>query len=251
MNRTPLTPTTPGLDAARILYEDTWLIAVDKPAGLPTDRTLDPRRASLLSELETLLARRDGAKPYLGLHHRLDRDTSGVVLLTKDPKANAGTGALFSQKTAQKTYHALSQHAGAPVQDTWSVRDYLGEIGKVGKAMKYGAVRSGGAPAHTDFRVLERLAGALLIEALPRTGRTHQIRVHLAGCGLPILGDDFYGGPLVMRRADGTRLSLPRVLLHAAALAFMHPMTQTPVHITAPLPADFEASLRQLRQGSG
>lgn len=247
MNRTPSTPTAASLAPSSILFEDTWLIAVDKPAGLPTDRTLDPRRPSLISELEALLTRRDGAKPYLGLHHRLDRDTSGVVLLTKDPKANAGTGALFSQKTAQKTYHALTQQASAPMDDSWSVRDYLGEVGKVGKAMKYGAVRSGGAPAHTDFRVLERLPGALLVEAMPRTGRTHQIRVHLAGCGLPILGDEFYGGPLQLRRPDGTRLAFPRVLLHAAALAFPHPMTQAPLQIAAPRPADFSRAIEQLR----
>ncbi len=234
-------------DASRILYEDTWLIAVNKPPGLPTQPTLDATRPSVLSELKAFLQARDGENPYLVLHHRLDRDTSGVVLLTKDPKANAGVGALFSGKTAQKTYQALSL-AGAACLDSWEVKNYLGEVGKVGKATQYGAVRSGGDPAHTSFRVLERLGGALLVEAQPHTGRTHQIRVHLAGGGFPILGDEFYGGPMFVKLASGARLSFPRVLLHASSLAFSHPITQAELKITSPLPDDFARSLEQLQK---
>ena len=92
----------------RILFEDEWLIVVDKPVGLPTQPTLDEARASVFGTLKEFLQKRDGGTPYLGLHHRLDRDTSGVLLFTKDTKANAGVAALFAGKTMQKTYQALS-----------------------------------------------------------------------------------------------------------------------------------------------
>jgi len=233
--------------ASRILFEDDWLIVVDKPAGLPTQPTLDASRPSAFSELKAFLQTRDGACPYLGLHHRLDRDTSGVLLLTKDPKANAGTGALFAEKTAQKTYQALAIW-GTGCPDAWDVKDYLGIVGKVGKASKFGAVRSGGDPAQTSFRMQERFGGATLIEAMPHTGRTHQIRVHLAGCGHPILGDEFYGGPLSLRLASGAQLSFPRVLLHASSLKFRHPITNTELTVTSPLPEDFVLCVERLRR---
>ena len=210
--------------ADRILFEDDWLIVVNKPAGLPTQPTLDARRASVHSTLEAFLRQRDGGTPYLGLHHRLDRDTSGLVLFTRDPRANKGTSALFAGKAVRKTYHALAV-GGASAPDAWEVENYLGEVGREGKASRFGAVRSGGDPARTSFRILERLPGALLIEASPHTGRTHQIRVHLAEGGHAILGDPFYGGPSQVRIRGGSAVAIPRVMLHAAALEFVHPVT--------------------------
>jgi RluA family pseudouridine synthase len=229
------------------LFEDEWLIAVDKPVGLPTQPTLDASRPSVLSVLKGYMQKRDGREPYLGLHHRLDRDTSGVVLFTKNPKANAGVGALFAEKMAQKTYQALAVLGmGCPAM--WEIKNYLGIVGRVGKASKFGAVRSGGDPAHTTFRELERFHDVALIEAMPHTGRTHQIRVHLTECGHPILGDEFYGGPSSVRLTSGARLMFPRVMLHAAALAFCHPMTKVDLTINCPLPADFTCCVERLRQ---
>jgi RluA family pseudouridine synthase len=231
----------------QVLFEDEWLLVVDKPAGMPTQPTLDARRPSVFSTLQEFIRQRDGGTPYLGLHHRLDRDTSGVLLFTKDQKANAGTAALFSGKTMHKTYQALTI-AGAACPDSWEVKNYLGVIGRVGKASKYGAVRSGGDPAQTSFRVLERFPGALLIEARPHTGRTHQIRVHLTEGGHPIFGDAFYGGPMQLPAGPGGGMvAAPRVMLHAAALEFLHPVTKAPLLIRSPLPADFEACLRSVR----
>lgn len=232
--------------AVRVLFEDEWLIAVAKPAGLPSQPTLDPARPSAESELKAYLKKRDGGSPYLVLHHRLDRDTSGVLLFTKDPKANAGTGALFSEKKAQKTYHALCL-LGAGCPERWEVKNYLGAKGRVGKATQYGSVRSGGDPALTCFRELERLADVSLIEASPKTGRTHQIRVHLSEGGHPLLGDPFYGGPASLTLASGERLSIPRVMLHAYALEFPHPMTQAPTSIRCDWPADFAQCIERLR----
>lgn len=232
---------------AQILFEDEWLLVVDKPAGLPTQPTLDESRASVFTTLKEYLQQRDGGTPYLGLHHRLDRDTSGVLLFTKDRNANAGVSALFTGKTMRKTYQALAV-GGAACPNSWEVENHLGVVGRVGKASKFGSVRSGGDPAQTSFRVLERVASALLLEARPHTGRTHQIRVHLAEGGNPIYGDAFYGGPMQFEATRGGRsVMIPRVLLHAAELRFPHPVTQVEVAIRSPLSADFEACLRQVR----
>jgi len=238
-------PAAPAWRPERILFEDEGLIVVDKPAGLPTQPTLDARRPSVLSTLQAFLQERDGGTPYLGLHHRLDRDTSGAVLFTRDPRANKGISALFAGKAVRKTYLALTV-AGAATPDTWEVENYLGVVGREGKASRFGAVRSGGDPARTSFRVVERLPGALLVEASPHTGRTHQIRVHLAEGGHAIVGDPFYGGPTRVRTGDGT-VAVPRVMLHAAALEFVHPMTQALVKVACPWPEDFETCLRALR----
>ncbi len=238
-------PQAAAWDDSRVLFEDDWLIAVDKPAGLPTQPTLDASRPSLLSVLKGYMTARDGREPYLGLHHRLDRDTSGVVLFTKDPRANAGVGALFAEKKAQKTYQALAE-LGAGCPETWEIKNHLGVVGREAKAAKYGAVRSGGDPAHTSFRELGRFHEVVHVEAMPHTGRTHQIRVHLAGCGHPILGDAFYGGLMAIRLGSGARLCFPRMMLHAAALEFTHPMTQQAIRIDGPLPGDFARSLAQL-----
>jgi 23S rRNA pseudouridine955/2504/2580 synthase len=231
----------------QVLFEDEWLLVVDKPAGMPTQPTLDARRPSVFSTLQEFIRQRDGGTPYLGLHHRLDRDTSGVLLFTKDQKANAGTAALFSGKTMCKTYQALTI-TGVACPDSWEVKNYLGVVGRIGKASKYGAVRSGGDPAQTSFRVLKRFPVALLIEARPHTGRTHQIRVHLTEGGHPIFGDAFYGGPMQLPAGPGGGMvPAPRVMLHAAALEFLHPVTKAPLLIRSPLPADFEACLRSFR----
>ena len=233
--------------AERILFEDEWLIVVDKPAGLPTQPTLDAERSSVFGALQTFLAQRDGAEAYLGLHHRLDRDTSGVLLFTRDRRANAGATALFADKTAQKTYLALAAGGPAGGPDSWSVENTLGVVGRVGKASKFGAVRSGGDPAQTSFRRCERLPGAWLVEAQPHTGRTHQIRVHLAEGGHPIFGDGLYGGPMQLRPASGAAQTVPRVLLHAARLQFPHPVSGGTVDVRSELPADFAACLGVLR----
>lgn len=248
----PTRPTapSPGWDPERILFEDEWLIVVDKPAGVPTQPTLDARRPSVQSMLGTFLRERDGGEPYLGLQHRLDRDTSGVLLFTRDPRANAGVTALFAGKAVRKTYLAIAvSGAGAP--DSWEVSNHLAVIGRVGKASRFGAVRSGGDAARTTFRVVERLSGAILVEASPQTGRTHQIRVHLAEGGYPILGDPLYGGPTHLRAGgNGGVVQAPRVMLHAAGIAFVHPITQASLQVTCSQPEDLVQCLGSLRCGA-
>lgn len=228
---------------AAILFEDEWIIGVNKPAGLPTQPTLDEARANLYALLQKFLRARDGADAYVGLHHRLDRDTSGAMVFTKKKAANAEIGRAFAEHLAKKTYLAIVANGGRALPDAWTVENYLGrEKGKAGRMI---AVRSGGDRAITDFRTLARVDGYSLVEAKPRTGRMHQIRVHLSeGCAAagpaPILGDRTYGGPANF----AGKTAIPRVMLHAAALTFPHPITNLEISFTAPPPADFETCKR-------
>ncbi len=223
--------------AADILFEDEGLIIVRKHAGIPTQPTLDDARANLYQGLKVFLRKREG-KPdaYLGLQHRLDVETSGIVLFTKDPQCNSGVAGLFREHKIQKRYLALcspSRPSAVQPGDSWTVRNHLGIVGKTGKKKKFGAVLSGGDPAETRFQCLGTSAGVYLIAALPITGRTHQIRVHLSELGLPILGDPFYAGEVGF---SGQGL---RVMLHAASLQFRHPQTSEDMLIQCPPPEDF------------
>ncbi len=230
-----------AMEQRHVLYEDESLIAVDKPAGLPTQPTLDEARDHLFAAVKRFIEKRDGiVQPYIGLHHRLDRDTSGVVLFTKKKEANAGISALFVDHGATKIYHALTSTPSNEIPSTWSVRNYLGRSVSGGKKARYTAVRSGGDFAHTDFKLIERMRTGLWIEAAPRTGRTHQIRVHLTEGGTPILGDQHYGAA----KAPGAS----RMMLHARSLSFAHPITGVPVLIESPLPEDFRRCLEILRK---
>jgi RluA family pseudouridine synthase len=234
-----------------VVYEDEWLIAVNKPSGLPTQATLDKDRVHLFGLVQErerqLLSTAGGAhrlskqdSAYIGLHHRLDRDTSGIVLLTRSRAANAGVSELFQKHLIEKKYEAwvslvrasksvLEAEAGA----TFEVRNRLAPVSKAGKAKRFGSVPRGGDSAHTKFE-WKWLSPSLRVGALhawPQTGRTHQIRVHLSELGLPILGDSFYGGPL---QAAGREV--PRIMLHAETLSFSHPITGSPVVIQASWP---------------
>jgi RluA family pseudouridine synthase len=245
------------MTAERILFEDEFVIVVDKPPGLPTQPTLDEARDNLFASIKKFLSKRDGViEPYLALHHRLDRDTSGVILFAKAKGANAGVAKMFAEHLAQKTYQAISSVApGRKLRPEWITKNFLGKVPNRGKAAKYGAVRSGGDPAETRFRLLEQWGGTAWIEARPITGRTHQIRVHLSEAGLPILADSLYGAPAARssqrhstegpQPGDGPA---PRLMLHAARLAFPHPVTGAETVIEAPLPDDFKRCIDACRK---
>lgn len=222
----------------RVLYEDAWLIVVDKPPGLPFHATADPRRTHLVGAVQALLARRPGATsdaPYLGVHQRLDRDTSGVVLFTKDKAANAGLAEQLERHAVEKVYVALTRRPARLPPARWTVDDTLARVGR-GRIGRVPA-NAGGQRARTDFRLLDVLPGLLRVEARPRTGRQHQIRVHLAGGGLPIAGDATYGGARVA----------PRVMLHAWRLSLRHPLSGAALTIESPPPPDFEEVLAGAR----
>lgn len=206
------------MDPRAVLFDDAWLVAVAKPPGLPTVPTADPARPSLVTVVADWLRRR-GERSYLAVHQRLDRDTSGVVLFGRDEAANAGLARAFAGREVEKVYEALSGPPRPSPPDTFVVDAPVD-----------------GKPALTDFRVLGRFAGGLHLEARPRTGRKHQIRVHLAAVGLPVLGDLRHGG----------KPGVPRAMLHARRLELRHPVTGAPLRLECPPPADFRAALRAL-----
>lgn len=229
-----------ALNAGSLLYEDESLVALDKPAGLAMHATADPARPDFFSLAQRFLEERRGGAVRLGLHQRLDRETSGVVLFTLDPAADAPLAAAFAGRAVTKTYEALTHRPRGGPRAAWTVTGLLGPVGR-GRAQRMGPVPRDGQPAETRFRLVEDLGRALLVEAWPLTGRKHQVRAHLASSGCPVLGDALYG--------SGLRSPVPveRALLHARRLDLRHPLTGAPLRIESPRPPDFEAALAALR----
>ncbi len=229
-----------------ILFEDEYLIIVNKPPGLPTQPTVDEARENLFAAVKKFLAKRSGrpvTQVYLGLHHRLDRDTSGVILFTKSVEANPGIAEIFSKHELEKNYQALAvAKPNLKFEKSWSVKNYLGKVSSSGKNTRFGAVK-GGKFAHTDFRVLRQVGDFYQLEAKIHTGRTHQIRVHLSEAGLPILGDLTYGGLTQYRK-----IKAPRLMLHAVSLTFTHPINKNKISVESSLPEDFVGCINALLQ---
>jgi 23S rRNA-/tRNA-specific pseudouridylate synthase len=165
-----------------------------------------------------------------------------VILFTKRREANIGIAKQFSSHTLTKAYQALSWHTGKtnPPQQ-WTVKNFLGRVSQVGKKTQFGSVRAGGDSAETNFQVLQQAGRFFWIQAQPKTGRTHQIRVHLSEGGLPILGDTLYGG------CQQKRVHVSRLMLHAACLTFQHPIHQNEISVKCALPGDFNQCLRSLQ----
>ena len=229
---TALAPVTPP-SSLDLIFRDDHLLAINKPAGLPCHANAAGKPHAL--GLVTALLQREGRETPPILLHRLDEDTSGVLVFALTAAANRSLSRQFADRRTDKIYLALV--AGTP-PERCTVRNFL-------KAKVRGrtlAVRSGGQPAETRCRCLWQGEDIALVACKPLTGRTHQIRVHLAGEGLPILGDRLYGGPTAVPQ-DGNPLRLSRHLLHAAALSFTHPGSGAPCTISAPLPDDMQALL--------
>ncbi len=239
------------MSSASIVFEDEHLIVVHKPPGLPTQPTVDESRENLFAAVKGFLVKRENVpadRVYLGLHHRLDRDTSGLVLMTKTKEANPGIAELFKNHGITKVYQALTVAGKAPSNSTWQVKNYLGRARSSGKTNRFCSVRSGGDFAHTEFRLLEDFGSAYWIEARPRTGRTHQIRVHLSEDGMSILGDPTYSDPSAQGGGVSRELGIPRLMLHAVSLTFAHPIHKNSITIQCHLPEDFNRCLQALRQ---
>lgn len=218
-----------------VLFRDEHLLAIAKPAGLPCHPTVAGRCNAL--DIVTAMLRKEGRDAPPILLHRLDADTTGVLLFALSTEANRALADQFAQHALQKIYLALV--SGRPPA-TLRVENYL----KAGPRGRTVAVTSGGAPARTDFRTLAVGEDFALVEACPETGRTHQIRVHLAGAGHPLLGDRLYGGTEHLE-LDGQPFLFRRHLLHAWQLDFQHPVTGRML-ISAPLPEDFVGPLAVL-----
>lgn len=233
-----------ALTSAALLYEDEWLLAVDKAAGWYVGATPWDVRGNVLAALGRFLAARDGAAPPLHLAHQLDRDTSGVLLVSKAPAANAPLQAAFAGGRVAKTYRCLC--AGLPAWESLELHTGHGRsaggrwrvypLEELGRALPAGGGQV--KAARTALVVEARLADAALVRALPATGRTHQIRLHTAHAGHPLLGDTRYGGP-----AHYGARALPGHLLHANLLRLDHPLSGAPLVLESPLPAIFHELL--------
>ena len=234
----PLSGVYPDVTVAaeQILYEDDDLLALNKPAGVYVDSTPWDAEGNLHAALTRFVAARDGRAPRLHLAHRLDRDTTGVLLVSKNPAINPAIQRGFVRGTFHKEYLALC--AGQPEADEFALttghgrtthgffRVYPAE--HIGQMLLYG---SRVKEMRTRFVVVRRLGDAALVRAVPETGRTHQIRLHLAHLGHPLLGDLKYGGPATWRGEP-----LPHHLLHAERLALPHPRTGQRLELVALAP---------------
>lgn len=230
------------IDGSCIVYEDAALIVVHKPAGLPVDQTMKADRPSLYSLLRRYLAERDGGgQPYLVLHHRLDKDTSGLVLFSKVQNVNKKVHELFRDHSIRKTYLALTQRPAGPVEQRFTVANQLARLSAKSRAAKWGSVAAAGQYAETDFQILGSSSQGLQLAAWPKTGRTHQIRVHLSELGMALLGDGLYGGPSRLGAC-----TVERPMLHAQSLEFLHPVSQETVRLEAEPPEDFRLCMQAL-----
>jgi 23S rRNA pseudouridine1911/1915/1917 synthase len=237
-----------------ILYEDEHLAAVNKPPGM----VVHPAKGHWSGTLASAAAYHFGALSTSGgptrpgVVHRLDRDTSGVIVLAKTDAAHFALAKQFEARTTQKEYWALVQRE--PELDADLIDRSLGPHPQQRDKM---AIREGHPDcrtAQTFYEVVERFGGYALLRVKPKTGRTHQIRVHLAAAGCPVLCDRLYGGRSEISRGEIARdapdeeILLSRQALHALRLKLAHPATGEPIEFEAPLPADLQAVLEALRK---
>jgi len=236
-------PPTPGMlepdpEPVPILFEDAHLLVASKPAGVVTHPTPSRRTGTLVNRLLgmgiPLWSGRDPDRP--GIVHRLDAGTSGLMVVAKTGRAHSALAEMFRRHRVDRRYLALVR--GSPAHDHFLIEAPL-ERQQARIRVRPGA----GREAATEVDVRERLPASSLVEARPRTGRTHQIRVHLASVGHPILGDRAYGGA----GSDATALGLGRPFLHSWRIAFDHPVTGAKIELEDPLPADLEAALAGAR----
>src|SRR5574341_292475 len=232
----PLT-LTPEVIPLDIRYEDADLLVVNKPAGMVVHpgagRTTGTLVHALLAHCEHLPGIGGVERP--GIVHRLDRDTSGVLVVAKTETAHQSLSRQFKARVVQKRYLALVHGELRP--DSGRIEATIGRREHDRKRM--GVRRVGGREARTAYRVIRRLSGMTVLELELETGRTHQIRVHLAHLGHPVLGDQLYGGRRERRRVVAGAPRADRQMLHAWRLSFCHPRTGAWLEVMAPLPRDF------------
>jgi 23S rRNA pseudouridine1911/1915/1917 synthase len=224
-----------------LLHEDDDVLVVDKPAGLLAVPTAPDAHDedTALARVQEYIARLRPRRPYVGVVHRLDRDTSGALAFALSPPARAALRDLFRAHRMERRYAALVE--GSPSTDEGQVDAPIYDVYEAGRRR----LARPGEPAHdarTRWRVVERFRAGALLEVELETGRQHQIRLHLAHLGLPIVGDFVYGRPA--RPA----VSAARQMLHARHLAFVHPLTGARVAAESPLPVDFLKALAALRR---
>ena len=233
----------------RIVHEDDRIVVVDKPAGLVVHPGAGSPAGTLVNALLHHVKDLSGVGGVLrpGIVHRLDRGTSGLMVVAKDDGTHRALARQFADRQVQKEYLALV--LGVPAKREGTIEAPIGRHPVERKRM---AVRAeGGREARSSYSVVEAFDGAALLRVRIQTGRTHQIRVHLASLGHPVAGDATYGGtrtpPSKGRGAREALLSLSRPALHAARLSFLHPVSGDRVTFESPLPEDVAGVVRRLR----
>jgi 23S rRNA pseudouridine1911/1915/1917 synthase len=220
-----------------ILYEDEYFLAINKPADMVVHPSFGHSSGTLVHAILSYLNKEfqisnfnfqisSGARP--GIVHRLDKGTTGVILVAKDSKTQEMLSHLFKERSIKKTYRAIVE--GNAKKEQWTVEGNIGRHPVERKKMA--VLKTDGRAAETSFKVLRVLREFTYLEAYPKTGRTHQIRVHLAHGGYPIVGDEAYG--------KKAKTLVPRPLLHAYRIEFIHPVKNLPMKIKAPVPVDME-----------
>lgn len=234
-----------------ILYEDEALLVLNKPAGLVVHPAPGHWTGTLVNALlyhfETSggSVSTIGGKERPGLVHRLDKETSGIMVIAKTDQAHRGLAAQFKQHTITRMYEALVW--GVPKKGHGVIELAIGRDRKERK--KFSARTARPKPSITEYKVVERFGKlAARVDLFPKTGRTHQLRVHMTALGHPLLGDSTYGGRKVKALAA---LDVPRVMLHAKTLGFHHPVSGKPLAFTSELPPDMASVLATLRAVSG
>src|SRR5256714_2625349 len=229
-----------------ILHEDDALLVLNKPAGLVVHPAGGHEEHTLVNALlhhcRGQLSGIGGvARP--GIVHRLDKETSGCLVVAKNDDTHIALSAQFAGRSVDKTYHAIV--CGEIPREKGEIRAAIARHSSHRKRMAVN--EDAGRQARTTYRVLERLREATVAEAILHTGRTHQIRVHFQFIGYPLVGDATYGNRHNQRLEDLTQYSAPRQMLHAAHLAFTHPRSGRRVQFEAPLPEDFLDALSALK----
>ena len=232
----PAAPSLAAEDVAlHILFEDEWLLVVDKPAGMPVHPSKGHAAGTLVNALLGHgLAGGEEFRP--GVVHRLDKDTSGLLVVAKSVETHRRLVGMMKERKVDRRYLALVH--GSFSAETGTIEAPIGRDPANRKSMAVGGVAA--REARTHFRVLERLGDFTLVEARLETGRTHQIRVHFLAIGHPVVGDPTYA------RRDS--LGIGRQFLHSYRLGFSHPMTGDSLDFEAPLPPDLAKALDALRR---
>ena len=242
-----------------VLFEDEHYLALDKMSHMAVTHTqLFPDRPSLLQLIQHAVdsdarwvAKRNTR--HFGFAYRIDFETSGITLFCKNNEACQKIGNLLGANEGQREFHCLVH--GIPKEESFEIDAKIGWVPGRPEIMQAGRR---GKQARTQFGVVERFAGITLLKCLPDTDRKHQIRAHLQHAGMPLLGDSFYGGQLLMlskikrnyrpRRDGKEQPLLDRAALHYSSLSFTHPMKSEPVNIESPMAKDMQVALKYLRK---
>ncbi|QQR79349.1 MAG: RluA family pseudouridine synthase [Deltaproteobacteria bacterium] len=229
----------------KVVHHDKDILVVERDAGVPCETSLISTRPTLVAIINAYLKRRYKHLPhhYVGLVHRLDQDTSGLMVYSLSKDANKIISQ-FKKHTIQRKYLAIVQ--GSLKKSEGTIKSYLkkSELLKGGKKVTESTEESGQL-AVTQYRLIECYPRASLVELTLNTGRTHQIRVHMASLGHPVIGDKVYGAK---PKGDERLISFPRQALHASYLAFYHPITSEPMEFKSELPKDLKKLLIKLRK---